>query len=85
MNSVIYEIKEGGGFLGIGGVMNLLSNSISYLIIHLLIPLFLEYLKNDLKLETAENVVNKVLDVIDRLDKAVELTSMFSIISDSCN
>lgn len=54
-------------------------------IIHLPLPLFLEYLNADLKRETKENVESKFIDVIDRLDKVVGMPSIYPFISDSCN
>ena len=81
--------------LGIDGATIALSKSMSNVILHTPLPFFLEYLRADLKRETAVNLLAKLEDVVKRLeDTLVQAgfsvgkwgsSSHLSFISDSCN
>lgn len=78
--------KSSGGVLGIDGATSRLPKSVSNVIIHNTKPLFIEYLRSDLKRETTVNVVDKIEDVMRRLDEQTGFQmSAYSFISESCN
>ncbi|KAI0558418.1 Ribonuclease H-like protein [Gracilaria domingensis] len=74
-----------GGVIGIDGATNKLSKSVSNVILHTPVPLFIEYLKSDLKTDRATNVVSKIKDVMKRLDDIIGFRAGFAFVSDSCN
>lgn len=78
--------KAGGCVLSIEGATNCLAKLLSNVIVHSLGPLFFDYLRSDMKLETFENVVIKVMDVLTRLEKETSIpNTMFTFVSSSCN
>lgn len=86
MAKVIEEIKRsGGGTLSTDGATDNLSKSKSNVILHTPRPLFIEYLRSDLKRETTPNVVAKLTDTIRRLDETVGVKCVSNFVSDSCN
>lgn len=78
-------INSGGGTLGIYGATNVLSKRMSNVIIHTTLPLFIEYRRSDMLRETTGNVVDKVKDVMTRIEQKVGFRCSFSFVSDSCN
>lgn len=74
-----------GGVIGIDGATNVLSKSMSNVIIHTPTPLFIEYLKSDMHRETTANVAAKVKDVLQRIDEKLGFKCCDAFISDSCN
>lgn len=70
--------------IGIYGAINRLSKSMSNVIGHLHVPLFIEYLRAEFKRKTMSNVV-EIQDVILRPEKHTDMTSVNAFVSDSCN
>lgn len=86
MDKTIESIKNsGGGTLSIDGATDNLAKSKSNVIIYAPCPLFVEYLRSDLNRETTGNVVEKINDVVNRLDQASGIRCVTNFISDSCN
>lgn len=90
--------QSGGLTMGIDGATNVLSQSLSNVIMHSPLPYFIEFLRADLKRETTENLVAKIRDVLDRFraflrgagfvkddDDEFDLSAVLSFVSDSCN
>ncbi|KAI0562212.1 hypothetical protein FGB62_64g020 [Gracilaria domingensis] len=72
MQEVFLHIRNNkGGVVGIDGGTNKLSKSVSNVIIHALLPLFVEYLRSDLKTDRTSNVVLKIKDAMKRLDDII--------------
>ncbi|KAE9220734.1 hypothetical protein PF004_g13241 [Phytophthora fragariae] len=80
--------------IAVDGATNVLSRSMSNVIVHDPRPWFAEYLKSNLKKETAGEVFGKVASVISRLnefanppgtDEADQIKRVFAFVSDSCN
>lgn len=68
MAQTIEIIKQcGGGTLSINGATYNLSNCKSHVIIYAPQPLFVEYMAWDIKLETTQNVFNKIIGSVTRL------------------
>lgn len=70
--------------MGIDGATNVLSKSISNVIIHTPMRFFVKYLRSDLKRETKPNVLAKIKDSISRVGELIDY-SIDSFLSDSCN
>lgn len=86
MEKVVDEIKRtGGGTLSIDGATDNLAKSKSNVILHTPRPLFIEYLRSDLKKETTPNVVAKLTESIRSLDQTVGMKCVSNFVSDSCN
>lgn len=62
-----------------------LTRSKSKVIMYVAVPLFVEYLRSNLNPETTSNVVRKVCNTMQRLNKKNNIDSFFSSISHSCN
>ncbi|KAE8956558.1 hypothetical protein PR001_g31693, partial [Phytophthora rubi] len=80
--------------VAVDGATNVLSRSMSNVIVHDPRPWFAEYLKSNLKKDTAGEVFGKVASVISRLnefanppgtDEADQIKRVFAFVSDSCN
>lgn len=86
MERTVIELRKvKGGTIVIDGATNLLSKSMSNVIVHTPLPFFIEYLKSNLYHETTRNVVYRLKDVMERLDERVGFKYSKSSTSDSCN
>ena len=86
MKQTYENIKEAnGGTLSIDGATDKMSNSKCNIILHTPLPMFIDYLQTDLKRDTTENVVKKIEDSINAIDRKTGINSTFSFVSDSCN
>lgn len=77
--------KQRGRTLGIDGATNVISKSMSNIIVHTRPPLFIEYLKADRKRETTASVVSKFKEVISRREGQFGFHCYISSVSVSCN
>lgn len=81
MDSVLPAIDTAwGGVVSIDGVTKILAKSNGNVVIRLPLPLLIEYLEADLKHETIKNVVDKIVDVIKRLNEYVGFASVQAFI-----
>lgn len=71
--------------LGIDGATNRLAKSISNVMILLPVPLFLEYLRVELKRETTVSAVSNITATINMLDEVVGIRLVLEFVSESCN
>lgn len=86
MADLIDGIKHsGGGLMRIEGATNRISKSFRNVIVHIILPLFIEYLTGGLKYEKNTNIVAKIKNSISRLNKIVGMKAVFAFVSDSCN
>ncbi|KAI0557485.1 Ribonuclease H-like protein [Gracilaria domingensis] len=86
MNQSFEMIRNNkGGVLGIDGSTNRVSKSLCNVIVHVPVPLFIEYLRSDLNRETAENMVARLKNLLERLTVKLGQSPCFGFISDSCN
>lgn len=69
--------------IGVDGATNGLSRSMSNVIVHDPKPWFVEYLRTDLKKETALQVSVKIKAVVGRLDCALHKALVHAFVSDS--
>lgn len=84
--SIIQIQKDGSGKMkiGIDGATNVLYKSFSNVIVDTPLTFFIEYLRSDLNRETTRHVVDRLKDVVQRLDAKLGIQCSTSFISDSC-
>lgn len=84
MNDIRDKIKRRhGGVMGIYGVANRLLKSEVNVIVHVPVPLFVEYFWSDLQRETTTNIVDNMEDVIPHLIQLIGMNKIYSFVSHS--
>lgn len=77
--------EAGGGVLGVDGTTFVILKFISNIIVHTPCQFSFGYLRSNLCRKTADNVAERHIDFINRLNKEVGFKSIFSFVSNSCN
>ncbi|KAI0560706.1 hypothetical protein FGB62_103g016 [Gracilaria domingensis] len=80
-----FNIYNKAGVVGRDGATDKVSKSVSKVIIHTPLPLFLENFRSDLNTDRTFNLVFKIKDEMKRLDDIIGFTAAYAFVSVSCS